>query len=358
MLVSIKGNRKHARLTLVGTAAVDVWDQFLAALLELGIEADLRPANGDAGWDAVGTIEGTAVVVDVKANPTVGDALGLARRDSAGAYKVLAARHLWVPVREALDEHGIGRFDGRGHLRLWHRPLLVDSDVAMPEQRTKAPIRWRLDSPSALDVALAVLDGTAASGVRATAAALNRSPGTVSKQLAVLRAEYLADDAGRPSVPALFDAVLAVWRPSRVPLANLPRPGDGRVNERLGIGLDDPGKPGWVLAEARAAAAWGAPVVLTTDAPPDFYVPVGSVLARARASFGEADYGRHACTVAAAPAPWVCRRRFDRSHVANQEYFAPSPLVAALDLASDPARGREVLELWSRDLPPELARVW
>ena len=33
-------------------------------------------------------------------------------------------------------------------------------------------------------------------------------------------------------------------------------------------------------------------------------------------------------------------------------------LFAALDLAIDPARGREMLELWNRDLGPEIHRVW
>jgi hypothetical protein len=187
---------------------------------------------------------------------------------------------------------------------------------------------------------------------------LGRAPGTVSKRLAALRAAYLVDEEGRPIVPGLFEAVLAAWHPVRLPLADLPRPGAGPVNARLGIGLDDPDGPGWVLADLHAAAAWGAPVVLPGDAPPDFYVADAATAARARALLGDADYGRHACTVSVAPAPYVCRRRFDRAAVVDEPFLAPSPVVAALDLAADPARGRETLELWSRDLPPELPRVW
>jgi hypothetical protein len=335
-------------------------DQFLAVLGALGIDADLGRAErsvGEIGWDAVGTIEGVVVVVEIKANPTVGDVARLASQDSGGAYKVLVARQIWKPVREALDEFGIGRFDGRGRLRLWHRPLLVDVDVD-PLPTITSSGRPRLESSSALDVALAVLDGTTRSGVRATAAAIARSPGTVSKQLAALRTAHLVDAVGHPLVPALFEAVAEVWRPIRLPLADLPRPGTGRVNERLGIALDDPDTPGWVLADVRAAAAWGAPVVVATAAAPDFYVPDSVTMARARALLGEASFGHHACTVAVAPAPSVCRRRFDRSQTAGEVFLAPSPIVAALDLASDPARGREVLDLWSRDLPAELTRVW
>jgi hypothetical protein len=312
---------------------------------------------GTSGWDAVGTIEGVDVVLEVRSNPTRGDVLAVAARDSAGVHKILVADTVWEPIRQALRDQDISYFDGRGHLRLWHRPLRIDSPV--PTGPTAAPpARWRMESPSTLDVALAVLDGTAAQGVRATAEALDRSPGTVSKRLAALRSAFLADEARRPVVPALFEAVVAVWRPERVPLADLPRPRAGPVNERLSANLFEPDGQGWVLADVRAAAAWGAPVVVAGSTPPDFYVPDVGAAARARALLGDAEFGRHACTVAVAPCPSVCLRRFDRADVADEPFFVPSPIVAALDLAMDPARGRETLERWSRDLPPELPRVW
>lgn len=341
----------------MSTAGVDLEERFRHALNALDLDAHLTSSPGDP-WDMVGTIEGVPVVIEVKANPTVGDVLALVDRASDGAHKVLAARHLWSPVRDALRAHAVSYFDGRGHLRLWHRPLLIDSDVPGMKAASEPKSRWRIDSPSGLDVALAVLDGTAAGGVRAAAEAVGRAPGTVSKQLAALRSAYLADDSGQPVVPALFEAVLAVWRPARLPLADLPRPGAGSVNARLAVGLHDPDAPGWVLADARAAAAWRAPVVLAGDAPPDFYVPDAGALARARALLGEAEYGRHACTVAVPPCPYVCRRRYDRADVVDEPFLAPSPIVAALDLAADPARGQETLERWSRNLPPELRRVW
>jgi hypothetical protein len=321
------------------------------------VDAHLAAMVDKGPWDAAGTIEGVDVVVDVRSNPTGGDVLAIAQRDSAGAHKILVADHLWEPVRESLRAQHISYFDGRGHLRLWHRPLLIDAPV--PGGPVSAqPQRWRIESPSTLDVALALLDGTAAQGVRATAGALDRSPGTVSKRLAALRAAFLADEAGRPVIPALFEAVVAVWRPTRVPLADRPRPGAGPVNERLAVNFDDPDGRGWVLADVRAAAAWGAPVVVSGSTPPDFYVPDAGVAARARALLGDAEFGRHACTVAVAPCPSVCRRRFDRADVVDEPFLVPSPIVAALDLAIDPARGRETLELWSRTLPPELPRVW
>ena len=141
---------------------------------------------------------------------------------------------------------------------------------------------------------LAVLDGTAATGVRGTAAVTGRAPGTVSKQLAALRSRHLVSDEGEPLVPALFEAVVEVWQPTRVPLAALPETAGTSTADRLGIHFDDLESPGWVLADTAAAAAWGAPVVTTADAPPDFYVPDASTVARARALFGEATYAERA----------------------------------------------------------------
>ena len=132
----------------------------------------------------------------------------------------------------------MGFFDGRGHLRLWRLPLRIDTDVPVLSDVAGRPRPLRFDTASPLDVALAVLDGGTARGVRATAEMLGRSPGTVSKQMAALRAAYLVDQSGEPTVPDLFEAVVDIWRPKRVSLADLPRPGRGAVNDLLQLGLD------------------------------------------------------------------------------------------------------------------------
>jgi hypothetical protein len=337
----------------------EVWDVFLSSLDGLGLDAEFRTDDGStSGWDAVGSISGVDVSVELRAAPTVADVSALENpRD--GAYLMVVARRLSSAVRAVLIERGIGFFDARGHLRLWRRPLLVDTTVPALGAATNGGVRLRFDVPSLLDVALAVLDGSVTvAGVRGTAALVGRSPSTVSKLLAALRAAHLVDARGEPTVPDLFDAVVDIWHPVRMPLADLPRPGSGPVNDRLRLGFDDPDGPGWVLADAFAAAAWAAPVVLGGDAAPDFYVPDAQSLRHARTLFGDAEFGRHKSTVAVAPAPFVCRHRYDRSQAFNNPFLAPSPVVAALDLAMDPARGRETLEVWSRQLPPGVRRVW
>jgi hypothetical protein len=345
----------------MGQPGADVWDLFLASVdaLDLRRNFDTEP-SGVSGRrpDFVRQIEGVPVIVEVKSVPQISDVLAFDRLDAAGAYKVMAGRRLSAATREALSERDMGYFDARGHLRLWRRPLLVDKDVPVGPAEQHRAVRPRFENKSLLDVALAVLDGTARQGVRATAAVVGRPPGTVSKQLKVLRDANLVDELGEPAVPDLFDAVAESWNPSRLPLADLPRPGRGAVNQRLQFGLDEPAAPGWVLADSFAAGSWGAPVVVDAAAPPDFYVPDSHVVRLARTLLRDAEFGRHACTVAAAPAPYVCRRRHDRAPEFDSPFLAPSAVVAALDLSIDPGHGREVLESWRRDLRPEIPRVW
>lgn len=337
----------------------EVWDQFRAALGALDLTADFVAEQTTSEWDAEGLIEGVAVVIDFKAAPTIGDVRLLAERNSPDRYIVLVSRRISVAVRKELVGHNIGYFDARGHLRLWSSPLRIDTSTAAsataPDRRS---ISMRIDAASTLDIALAVLDGTvAANGVRATATLIGRSAGTVSKQLAKLRALHLLID-DEPVIPDLFNAVLDVWHPQRWPLAGMPRPEERATNARLQLGFEERDGVGWVLADTIAAAAWGAPIVIAGDAPPDFYVPDIRILRQARTLFGDSNYDERVCTVAVAPAPYVCRRRFDRTQNLNDLYFAPSPVIAALDLAADPGRGRETLDAWSRSLPSEVHRVW
>jgi hypothetical protein len=326
----------------------DLWAAFVRALEEVGLAADVNEDTHS------GVIEDVPVVVRVVAVPSAAEVLAFDRVRTPGRYKILIGRRISSDVRTGLAQRGIGFFDGRGRLRIWHHPVLVDAEVAGVAPGLSEPSGPDFAIPSTMDVALAVLEGVVAAGIRSSAAIMGRSPGTVSKQLAVLRVAQLVDESGHPTIPDLFDAVLEEWKPTRLPLAEMPRPGGGLVNGRLELGFDDNAARGWVLADTAAAAAWGAPIVRAGDAPPDFYVPEVTVVGEARTLLGTAAFGSHACTISVAPCPIVCRRRYKRGQV----FPAPSPVVAALDLASDRARGRETLDLWSENLSAEVRRVW
>lgn len=125
---------------MVDPSLDEVWEAFRAAMADLGLTAtfDVAPAE-PVRWDAVGSIEGIPVAVELKAAPTAADVLALERMESAGAYKVLAGRRLSRAARDQLAERGIGYFDGRGHLRLWHPPMLIDAEV----RDWSVGTRWR-----------------------------------------------------------------------------------------------------------------------------------------------------------------------------------------------------------------------
>lgn len=108
-----------------------------------------------------------------------------------------------------------------------------------------------------------------------------------------------------------------------------------------------------------AAAAWGAPIPLQGDAPPDFYVPDDRALRLAKQLYGEApaNSGRGA-TVTITPVRYAVTHRYD---VAERELSTTGwpvvhPVIAALDLTRSGARGREILD----DFEPSggFRRVW
>jgi hypothetical protein len=103
------------------------------------------------------------------------------------------------------------------------------------------------------------------------------------------------------------------------------------------------------LSGGRAAAALGAGVVLTASWPLELYVADAWALRNLAA---EPPSGRARVVGASCPSPAALglgpagrRSGFPLAH----------PVVIALDLAQDRARGREILEAWS---PPRYARVW
>ena len=82
--------------------------------------------------------------------------------------------------------------------------------------------------------------------------------------------------------------------------------------------------------------AWGAPVVIGSVYPPDFYVPSAVNLRQATLRLGEAPrIEDRACTVAVAPTPLVCAQRFDRDSSEWGHWRFAHGLFAALDLAQD-----------------------
>jgi hypothetical protein len=111
-------------------------------------------------------------------------------------------------------------------------------------------------------------------------------------------------------------------------------------------------EPGWVLGGDQAALDLGAPV-FTVEQRPWLWVPSQVELRRAQRAYGQATWDERAAVIAAPPTPLVCLWR--RPPGPDSEWPLPHPVFAALDLARDPGRGREILDQWS---PEGVEPVW
>lgn len=351
--------RSGAELEVEAKAALE------SALEELGLPhrlaVDERPAGAEP-WrpDFVVDVDGRLVAVEVKSVVATADArrlADLARR--SGLPLLVAAERIADPAREVLRDAGVGYFDRRGRLRLVLPGIFVDAEVTgrRPHSTESAP----LSGETAREVALLLLaDPGARPGVREIARALDRAPSTVSAALDRLRSAGLVTSANEPLVPDLFWELESAWRRDPVPLAAAPELGRARRADPLQLGLGHgegegwvPDTVGWALTDTLAAVAWGLPLFVSPDYPPDFYVPSAAVLNRAVSSLGRAGRpAERACTASVAPVRLVCRRRVC---LPGGTWPVASHVVVALDLAKDRARGREALERWH---PEGVARVW
>lgn len=328
------------------------------ALASAGL--DITAARrGDSDSDVVLELDGKVLVVEMKTAGTVrpGDVAALPQV-TGPAVQLLVADRIPQAARDALGALGWSWLDLRGHLRLRAPGVLIDCPVPPQETapRPAAGRAWR-------EVAFALLAREdQVVGVRPLARLLGLSPASVSQQLSAMQAANLLDRHGRALVPELFWELAGRWRSEAVPLLREPLPGDP---QSLGLGLAGShgtpgipvGPPGWALTGTRAAAAWGAPVAVTQDWPPDFLVPSTQQVARAqRVLRVSPDWSSRACTVATSPVRTVPRYEPPDSQPApGTHWLLAHPVAVALDLAQDRARGAEILADWQ---PEGFRRVW
>jgi hypothetical protein len=338
----------------------------------------LLDALGDAGLTASPTqdadiaLRGPAgvLLIEVKAGSVL-DAdrarsqVEAYRRELAGRGSpspdmvVLVADQLSEDARDLLRSTNWGYLDRRGALWMRRPDLIVNDTSIGPFERHRprpdGPIRGRV----ALGVALRILIRPKANeSVRDIAHVVGASASTVHDALKRLREDALIDAQHEPLVPDLFNAVAALWRPERIPVRREPRPDDRDLE--LGLHDDatgDVAKQGWVVGGDVAAAASGVRIVVPSDAPPDFYVPTSAALRRALRQLGAAPFDERGATVALTPSPVVTAENYYvGSHRAPSLHWPIAhPVVVALDLAQDLARGREILDDWN---PQGFDRVW
>jgi hypothetical protein len=334
-------------------------DALLRALLALGHRAAQAP--GDAGWDLIATVDGIEIPVEIKAASVMTPEVVTRMVASIDKRRKTVARVavgdlITGPAQQALRDAGWGFLDRRGHLVLRAKGVHIDADVAADPRPTTSAASRRISGSAAISWAAALLLAPEdPPSMREVARRISLSHSAIVAASKRLKAASLIRSDGRPLIPELFWALAEEWHPNAVALAQLPPVGDASTYGALGVNLEGDG-PGWAVAGTVGAVAWGAPVVIGSGYPLDFYVPSAVELRQATLRLGEATrYEDRACTVAVAPTPLACTQRFDRDSGEWGHWRFAHGLFAALDLAQDQARGAEILDDWK---PKDFTRVW
>jgi hypothetical protein len=357
-------NGYTGRMRRMGSqVAEDLISALESALLGLGLVVErirethepntpgLRPR-----LDAFLRVNGHVVAVEAKSVVTGASAPQLLFLAETLANPLLVvADRIAEDAKARFQEGGVNYYDARGHVRLVLPGVFVDTELNSTLDSRYIKASSPLDGEVAKEVALILLDKPdVVSGVRSIARTIQRAPSAVANALKRLRGAGLVTSANEPVTPELFWELAAVWRRAPIALASAPRPVEARTTDPLNLGLKPDVELGWALTDSSAARAWGMPLVLSSDYPPDFYVPSVTSMQRAIATLGGiVRSDERGCTVSLAPTPLVCHRRVT---LPNEAWKVAEHVVVALDLARDESRGREVLERW---IPPEgIVRVW
>jgi hypothetical protein len=272
---------------------------------------------------------------------------------------VLVADEIPEAARNVLARAGWGYLDRRGHLRIMDAlsTMLVDVDVDPLVRSTPIP-RDPIRGASGISYASALLmEPDEPPSIRKVARRAHLSVSTVADAARSIRDAALIGRDGRPLIPDLFWALADVWRPERTPLLGKPIPGEASTTNALAV-FGDPTELGWAVTGDLAAVSYDAPLAIGSGSPPDFYVPDRVTANNAARTYRIApDPSAASCTVAVAPTLLACARRFEspRGKGAVSEFLLVHPVFVALDLASDKARGVEILSGWS---PKGFTRVW
>jgi hypothetical protein len=328
----------------VNTPASADLREVLQALTRAEVPASIRD-------DGMLVVDGVAVPVETRhlAVVTRATARGLDRPPD-GVLGIVVADRISEDARRDLASSGWGWLDRRGHVRLWTSGLRFTSPIE--PLRADAPSE-RFSSvfpPVGIEVAMAMLvEPDRAWTVTELAAQLGRSAGGVSERVRALRHAGLVDRRNRPIVPELFWELVAPWHQRPSPIGSFPGI-DGPIDQLSWLGLP----ADWVLTDTQAALVLGAPVIASREGPADFYVPQASAVDAAVAHFGPAHAPASATVRPIRYAGIYAEPPFQRTPSGIR---VAHPVIVALDLAHDRARGREIVEAWD---PSALgvARVW
>lgn len=303
--------------------------------------AEIVEALDDLGLDArtegeVVTVDGTRVVplLVARAHPTPADLGALVAEARGRGPCVIVADRISDAGRDVLRADGWGWLDRRGHLRIWAPGVRVES--RLPSAGAARPSGGNVWTTVGLEIALhALIHPDEPVTARNLATVLDRSVGSTHELITRFGAVGLIGKrTRRPLVPELFWETAANW------------PDDDWTPVPLGIEevvdrLDTPA--GLIRVDERAATLGGARIAAAGDLPARCYVPSASAMRLLRSL---ADHDAPArCWVRTPPVRWIPLND-DHPPDTAHPWSVAHPMLCAIRLAADPARGGEIVEAW------------
>lgn len=298
------------------------------ALTSIGVAVDVH--------DRALQVDGTRVAVAMvdRAHPTPAELAQLVADAPSRRPAVVVADRISEPGREVLRRAGWGWLDRRGHLRMWTSGVRIEAPVPGIADNSggTGANPW---TTVGLELALAALiDPAQPVTARRMAPIIDRSVGAVHDIIGRFSTVGLVGNASHlPLLPDLFWETAAHWPDDE--WLGLPVSLEA-IAERLG-------SPALVRVDERAATLGGARIPAAGDLPARAYVPNARTLRRVR---GLADRSEKTQTwVRVSPVTYLPE---NLDHPPNQlhPWRVAHPMICALRLAADPARGREVVDDW------------
>lgn len=307
---------------------VDLSREIGDAMGSLGL--DVREVDG------ILTVDGARVALNLvaRAHPTPADLRQLVEASTGHLPAVVVADRISEPGRDELRRAGWGWLDRRGHLRIWTPGVRIESPVT----QGSGPRRPRIENPwttVGLEIALAALiEPREPVTARRVAPRIGRSVGATHEIIArFVEVGLVGPITKQPLLPELFWEAASHW------------PDDGW--QALPVALEDlaasVGPDILVRVDERAATLGGARIPAVGDLPARCYVPSAGALRRALRLVDRERATR--CWVRRSPVAWL-PENVEHPPDGAHPWRIAHPIVCALRLARDPARGQEIVDSW------------
>lgn len=306
------------------------------AAIACGLSAVIVPDRNDPNAGSL-IIDGSELTLDVieRAHPNPADLSQLVKQMSRPAMVI--ADRISDAGRDVLRTHGWSWLDRRGHLRVWQPGIRVETPFAGAHSLHREPKRHEgnMWTSVGLEVALhSLIHSTVAVSARAIARETGRSVGATHELIArFIDSGLIGPTTRKPLIPDLFWETSARWPDDgwlalAVPLAE--------VAERLpAVDL--------VRVDERAATLGGAKIAAAGDLPARCYVTSAASVRRLRALADRNKPTR--ALVRVSPIKWIPELAgFEPTD--EHPWRIAHPMLCALRLGADMARGREIVEEW------------